>query len=103
MEKSAKGIVFYTSDFNWGKKVIGIVRVKASRITRTTKWYSLGGCRTTQALLNSQLNNIEVTEDSKVQISLEMQVWGNCFSLKICCPEQEHGENTGNKVRTRVL
>lgn len=58
MEKSAEGIVFYISDFNWGKKVIGIVRVKASRITRTMKWYSLGGCRTAQALLRSQLTLI---------------------------------------------
>lgn len=47
--------------------------------------------------------NTDLTQDSEVQISLEMHVWDNCFSLKICCPEQEHGENTGNKVRTRVL
>lgn len=42
------------------KTVTGIVRVKASRITRTTKWYSLGGCRTAQALLNSQLKDTEL-------------------------------------------
>lgn len=82
---------------------MGIVRVKAAKIPRTMKWYSLRGCRTAQALLNSQLNNTELTKDSEVQISLEMYVWGNCFSLNICCPEQEHGANTGNKVRTTVL
>lgn len=83
MEKSVEGIVFYISDFNWGKNVFGIVRVKASRISRTVKWYSLGGCRTAQALLNSQLNNTELSQYSEVQISLEMHLWGNSFSLKI--------------------
>lgn len=50
----------------------------------------LGGCRAAQALLSSQLNSTELTRDSEVQISLEMHVWDNCFSLKMKCPEQEH-------------